>query len=98
MQDFVHPPVELALVGENTSTDRSVHSMDGEPMLYFPTFARPLGAAEVCRDFFPGLKEVVVRHQLEPWGIIASHTISIVDRMGPADHSLIVILDWCCAQ
>ena len=72
--------------------------MDGEPKLCFPTPAGPLGAPEVRRDFFPGLEEVLVRHQPEPWSIVEPRTIWIVDRIAAADHNIIVILDWCRAQ
>jgi len=72
--------------------------VDGKPELRFPTPARPLGAAEVCRDLFPGLKEIVARHQSEPRRIVDSRIAWIVDRIGAANHILIVILKWFLAQ
>jgi len=72
--------------------------MDGEPKLCFPAPARPFGSPEVRRDLFPGLEEVLVPHQSEPRGVVESRTIWIVDRIGAADHNIIVILDWCRAQ
>lgn len=72
--------------------------MDGEPKLRFPAPARPLGAPEVHRDLFPGLKEIVVRHQSEPQRIVDSRIAWIIDRIGAANHSLIVILSGYLAQ
>jgi len=72
--------------------------MDGEPMLCFPAFAGPLGAAEVGGDLLPGLEEVLVSHQPEPWRIVTSRTIWTVDRIGAANHILIIILNWFLAQ
>jgi hypothetical protein len=93
VQDLVHPLIDLGFVGENTAPHRTVHPMDGEPKLCFPAPAGPLGAPEVRCDLFPGLEEILVRHQSEPWRIVESRAIWIVDHMGAADHSLIVILD-----
>ena len=74
VQDLVNPPIHLRPVGEYTAPQRTIHSMDGEPELCFPTPARPLGASEVRRDLFPGLEEVLVRHQPEPRRIVESRT------------------------
>jgi hypothetical protein len=67
--------------------------MDGELKLCFPAPARPLGAPDVRRDLFPGLEEVFVRHQSDPWRTVESLTSWIVDRMGAADHNLIMMLN-----
>jgi hypothetical protein len=98
VQDLVHPLIDLGFVGENTALHRTIHPMDGEPKLCFPAPAGPLGALEVRRNLFPRLEEILVRHQIEPWRIVESRAIWIVDHMGAADLSVIVLLDWRCAQ
>jgi hypothetical protein len=67
--------------------------MDREPKLCFPAPTRPFGAPEVRGDLFPGLEEVLVHHQPEPWRSVESRTSWIIDRMGAADHNLIIIVD-----
>ena len=67
--------------------------MDGEPKLCFPAPTRPFGAPEVRRDLFPGLEEVLVHYQPGHWKSVESRTSWNVDRMGAADHNLIIILD-----
>jgi hypothetical protein len=98
VQDLVHPPIELGFVGENTAPHRTIHPMDGEPKLCFPAPTRPFGAPEVRRDLFPGLEEVLVHHQPRSRRIVESRTSWKVDRMGAANHNLIIILDWFRAQ
>ena len=98
VENLVHPQIELRFVGENTSPHRAVHSVDGQPELRFPTPARSLGASEICGNLFPGLEEVAVRHQSGLRRIVESPTAWVVDRIGTADHNMIVILVWRFSQ
>jgi hypothetical protein len=98
MQDLVHPPIEFRPVSENAAPRRTVHPVNWQMELRFPAPAGSFGTPEICGDLFPGLEEVVFRHQPGPLRNVESHTAWIVARIGAADHKTIVILGGRLAQ